>query len=169
MRASTNVQPRKNLPLLVPEFKQLIHQADSSQLPPHARKLSAPKRGYVASAPENHITVGVHFSPEGFAQEALCLQHPTEQQSLFPKEVRTNLSHLTSKIVHQVAKERTEQVRKWTILATGLAEEERKLKGPLSTRIEEVLKDKGLCLFDTLIREAGHEDLTLGRCFEERL
>ena len=61
MRASTNLQPRKNLPPLVPEFKQLIQQADSSQLPPHARKLGTPKRGYVASAPENHITVGVHF------------------------------------------------------------------------------------------------------------
>ena len=90
------VQPRKNLPPLVPEFKQLLHQSDSSPLPPHARKLSTPKRGYVAAAPENHITVGVGFSPEVFVQEALRLQHPAEQQSLFPKEVRANVSHLTS-------------------------------------------------------------------------
>ena len=26
MRAATNIQPRKNLPPLVPEFKQVIHQ-----------------------------------------------------------------------------------------------------------------------------------------------
>ena len=88
MRAATNVQPRKNLTPLVPEFKQLISQPDSSPLLPHARKLSAPKQGYVASAPENHITVGVHFTPGEFLQEALRLQHPTEQQSVFPKEVR---------------------------------------------------------------------------------
>ena len=30
----------------------------------------------------------------------------------------------------------------------------------LSPRIAEVLKNKRLCLFDVLIREAGHEDLT---------
>ena len=81
---------------------------------------------------------GVHFSPEEFLQEALRLQRPTEQQSLFPKEVRTNVSYLTSKTVHQVAKERTEQVRR-----------------------ARVLEDKRLCLLDLLIREAGHEDLTL--------
>ena len=91
MRAATTVQPRKNLPPFVPEFRQLIHQSDSSPLPPHARKLSAPQRGYVASTPENHITLGVHFSPEEFAQEALRLQHPTEQQSLFSKEARTHV------------------------------------------------------------------------------
>ena len=46
--------------------------------------------GYVASAPENHITVGVRFSPEEFLQEAFRLQRPSEQQSLFPKEVKMN-------------------------------------------------------------------------------
>ena len=68
--------------------------------------------------------------------------------------------HLTSKTVHQIAKERTEHVRKWTILATELSEGVRKVKASLSPRKAEVLKDKGLGLFDVLIREAGHEDLT---------
>ncbi len=161
LRASTNVQPCKILSSLVLEFKQLLNQPDSSPLPPHAGKLSTPKLGYVASTPENHITVGVHFSQEEFLQEALRLQHPTEQQALFPREVRTNVSYLTSKTVHQVARERTEQVRRWTTRATELLDEERKKKASLSPRIAEVLKDKRLCLFDLLIREAGHEDLTL--------
>ena len=160
--ASIDQRPASQPPP-VPEFTQLIHQSDSSPLPPHARKLSTPKRGYVASAPENHITVGIHVSLQGLVQEALRLQHPTEQQPLFPKEVRANVSRLTSKTVHQVAKERTEQGRKWTILVAELSEEERKLKGALSPRIAEVLKDKRLCLFDMLIREAGHEDQTFGR------
>ena len=146
LRASTNVQPRKILSSLVLEFKQLLNQPDSSPLPPHAGKLSTPKLGYVASAPENHITVGVHFSQEEFLQEALRLQHPTEQQALFPREVRTNVSYLTSQTVHQVARERTEQVRRWTTLATELLDEERKMKASLSPRIAEVLKDETLAL-----------------------
>ncbi len=62
MRASTNIQP--NLPPLVPEFMQVSNQDSQTPLPPHARLLSAPKRGYVASAKEtkdNQVTVGVHF------------------------------------------------------------------------------------------------------------
>ena len=65
MRASTNIQPRKNLPPMVPEFKQVIHQNSQNILPEHSRLLSTPKRGYVASAKEskyNQVTVGVHFA-----------------------------------------------------------------------------------------------------------
>ena len=96
MRAATNVQPRKNFLPLVAEFKQVLSQEDSSPLPSYAPKHSTPKRGYVASAPDNHVTVGVHFSPEEFLllQEALRLQHPTEHQSLFPKEVNMNVEYL---------------------------------------------------------------------------
>ena len=54
MRAATNIQPRKNLPPLVPEFKQVIHQDAQAPLTAHARLLSAPKRGYVASAKESN-------------------------------------------------------------------------------------------------------------------
>ena len=75
MRAATNIQPRKNLSSLVPEFKEVPTQADSASLPPRARKLSTPKRGYVASAPKGQVTIGIHFSPEEFIQEALSLGH----------------------------------------------------------------------------------------------
>ena len=83
MRAATNIQPRKNLPSLVPEFKEVTTQAESASLPSRARKLSTPKWVYVASAPKGQVTIGIHFSPEEFIQEALSLRHPTEQQSLF--------------------------------------------------------------------------------------
>ena len=52
MRASTNLQPRRNLPPLVPEFKQILQQESQIPLPPHASLLSIPKTGYVASAKE---------------------------------------------------------------------------------------------------------------------
>ena len=53
MRAATNIQPRKNLPPMVPEFKQVFCQSAHAPLPLNARRLSTPKRGYVASAEGN--------------------------------------------------------------------------------------------------------------------
>ena len=44
---------------------------------------------------DDQVTVGVHFSPEEFLSEAIRLCHPTEHNSLFPKEVRANIAHLS--------------------------------------------------------------------------
>ena len=85
----------------------------------HSRLLSTPKRGYVASAKENNdnqVTVGVHFAPEEFLSEAVRLCHPTEHNCLFPKEVRANATHLSDRSVHQIALERTEEVKRWVAL-----------------------------------------------------
>ena len=155
-------QPRRFLPPLVPEYKQVLHQESQTPLPPHARLLSTPKRGYVASAKEtedHQVTVGVRFSPEEFLTEAIRLCHPTEHSSLFPKEGRANIAHLSSKTIHEVAKERAEEVGRWVALSTELVAKEEELKASLSPRIAEVLKDKRLCLPETLLTEAGHEDL----------
>ena len=164
MRAATNIQPRKNLPPLVPELKQVIHQDAQAPLPPHARLLSTPKRGYVASAKESNdiqVTVGLHFSPEEFLNEAVRLCDPTEHNSLFPKEVRANVAHLSNNTVHQIALERTEEVKRWVALSNELSAKERDLKSSISPRIGEVLKDKRLCLLERLLEEAGHEDTSL--------
>ena len=163
-RASTNIQPRRNLPPLVSEFKQVLRQESQTPLPAHARLLSTPKRGYVASAKEikdHQVTVGVRFSPEEFLTEAVRLCHPKEHSSLFPKEVRANIARLSSKTIHQLAKDRTEEVRRWVALSTELAAKEKGLKSSLSPRIAEVVKDKRLCLLATLLAKSGHEDLGL--------
>ena len=128
---------------------------------PRARKLSTPKRGYVASAAKDQVTIGIHFSPEEFVHEALSLRHPTEQQSLFPKEVKENVTHLSTCTVHQIAIERTEQIRRRTAFAIDTDKEEKASKSALSHRIADVLKDKRLRLLDKLIKESGHEDHTL--------
>ena len=117
---------------------EIVHQHSQSPLPAHARLLSTPKRGYVASAKENNdgqVTVGVHFSPEEFLTEAIRLCHPTEQNCLFPREVRTNVSHLSNRSVHQVALDRTEEVKRWVSMAKGLSTKERDLKTSISPRI----------------------------------
>ena len=160
MRAATNI----HLPPLVPEFKQVIHQDAQAPLPPHARLLSTPRRGYVASAKEsndNQVTSGIHFSPEEFLNEAVRLCHPTEHNSLFPKEVRANVAHLSNDTVQRIALERTEEVKRWVALSKELSAKERDLKSSISPRIAVVLKDKRLCLLERLLEEAGHEDTSL--------
>ena len=164
MRAATNIQPRKNLPPVVPEFKQVFCQSAQAPLPLNARRLSTPKWGYVASAEGNNkdqVTVGAHFSPEEFVKEAIRLCHPTEQTCLFPKEVRSNVSHLENRSVHQIALDRTEEVKRWVSLSKELAAKERDLKASISPRIAGVLKDKRLCLLEQLLSDAGHEDTGL--------
>ena len=141
-----------HLPPLVPELKQVLHQDSQTLL------LSTPKRGYVASAKgttDNQVTVGVLFSPEEFLTEAVRLCHPTEHSSLSPKEVRANIPDLSSKTIHQAAKERTEEVKRWVALSTELVAKEQELKSSLRPRIAAALKDKGLCLLEALLTEAG--------------
>ena len=162
--ACLHQHPRKNLPPMVPEFKQVSHQNSQNPLPEHARLLSTPKRGYVASAKEskdNQVTVGVHFAPEKFLSEAIRFCHPTEHNCLFPKEVRANVTHLSERSVHQIALDRTEEVKKWGALSKELPNKERDLKSSISPRIAEVLEDKRLCLLKQLLEEAGHEDTGL--------
>ena len=166
MRASTNIQPRRHLPSFVPEFKEVVHNNCGAPLPSNARVLSTPKRGYVASAGEvkdgqEQVTVGVHFSPEEFVAEAVRLGHPTDHISLFPKEVKQNVEYIKNKSIHQLATERTEEVRRWVNLTAENSHKESELKDTLSPRIAEILKGKKLWLLDSLIRASGHEDVNL--------
>eukprot|EP00435_Cladocopium_sp_Y103_P056535 s954_g19.t1 len=169
MRAASNMQPRKGLPPLVPEFKTICSHPVSDPLPPLARKLSTPTQGQIASASQDpkglcgkgHVKVGIHFSPEEFMQEATRLQHPTEQQSIFPKEMRNVAEYLTRESIYHVARTRTEEVRRWTLLASDMQAKEEELKSKLSTRISDVLRDKRLCVFEKLIMDSGHEDTSL--------
>ena len=124
---------------------------------------SALPKGGMSRVPKKTktVTVGVHLSPEEFLKEAIRLCHPTEQNCLFPKEVRTNVSHLSSRSIHQVALDRTEEVKRWVSMAKELSTKERDLKTSISPRISEVLRDKRLCRLKQLLNEAGHEDTGL--------
>ena len=133
----------------MPEFKLISTQAHDASLPPYSRKLSTPKRGQIASATKDHVTVGVHFSPEEFVAEALSLRHPTEQQSLFPREVKENVAYLSKNTIHEVARRRTERIREWTSYAIAHDDREKSAKAVLSHRIASVLKEKRLGLLVT--------------------
>ena len=71
------------------------------------------------------------------------------------------MEHIKKKSIHQLAIERTEEIKRWVHLAAGNADKESELKTTLSPRIAEILKGKKLRLLDSLIRDSGHEDLNL--------
>ena len=71
------------------------------------------------------------------------------------------MSHLENRSVHQIALDRTEEVKRWVSLSKELAAKERDLKASISPRIAGVLKDKRLCLLEQLLSDAGHEDTGL--------
>ena len=108
-----------------------------------------------------HITIPPYHRPEEFVAEAVRLGHPTDHSSLFPKEVKQNVEYIKKKSIHQLAIERTEEIKGWANLASENADKESEIKATLSPRIAEILKGKKLWLLDSLIRASGHEDLNL--------
>lgn len=82
LRATTSIQPRRWLPRMVSEFREIFQWPVDKPLP---RKLSAPFQGWVASAGTDTgvqsterklraelLTLGIHRSPQEFIHEALC-------------------------------------------------------------------------------------------------
>ena len=70
MRASTDLQPRRGLPPMVPEFKSIHQHPADHPLPEFARTLNTPARGIAASGEVEGkgtlgktITIGIHHKP----------------------------------------------------------------------------------------------------------
>ena len=110
MRASTDIQPRRGLPPMAPEFKfrQVFQHPSNQALPPQSRKLTIHPGGSGASGSaiqtnDSLVTIGVHFDPEEFAQKALDIGHPTQLHLFFPDEMLS----ITSWVDQQLAWLRT--------------------------------------------------------------
>ena len=176
MRATTDIQPRRGLPPMVPEFRQVMSHPHDAPLPPHSRRLSTLPRGTVASEEPNGmptrisespcdsrhtITIGMHYSPEEFVQKALETGHPTRMHSFFPDEMEEVVSHYMSSSTASIAQARTEEIKRWLHLKQVLSSEELSLKNSMSERRREVLKNKDLCLFRHLLKDAMHGDTDL--------
>eukprot|EP00435_Cladocopium_sp_Y103_P070288 s2538_g35.t1 len=98
---------------------------------------------------------------EEFVHEALRIGHPSEVSALFPRCVRKAVDTTLSKSRESMAKERTAELRRWASLVEELKGREAAIRSEMSNRRSTVLKDKKLALFEKLICESGHQDLTL--------
>ena len=171
MRAVTNLQPRRGLPPMVPEFKSIIQHPVDRPLPSNSRKLSTPHQGTAASEEEGNlhldsshkhtITIGMHYEPKEFVQQAAKIGHPTRIHSFFPEEVDKVVRQLTQCDPGTTARGRTEEIKRWVHLSKSLDEEEALLKNQMSERRRTVLGGKHLSLFRRLLLDAGHGDTNL--------
>lgn len=190
MRATTDLQPRRGLPPMVPAFKQVIRQPSNQPLPPNARRLTTHFQGVVASGTDeinsiskdsvnpnnletsdvhreqhpdtsNTITVGIHFPPDEFVQQALKIGHPSRLHSFFPTEMEEVVNFYLKSPPHKLALDRTEEIKRWVHLARSSTEAEEALKSTMSERRRTVLAGKNLTLFKRLLEEAGHGDCDL--------
>ena len=173
MRATTSLQPRRGLPPMVPEFKEIKTHPAHLPLPSNSRKLSTPHQGISASEKDcnsqgssglntdHTITVGIHHAPDEFVKQALAIGHPTRLHSFFPDEMNEVVQHCAHNTPGGLARERTEEIKRWIHLASSLAGAERHLKENMSSRRRQVLQGKNLLLFKTLMEDAMHRDSDL--------
>ena len=172
MRATTDTQPRRGLPPMVPEFKQINHQPANAPIPPNGRKLSTQIRGLGASDShqrgnvstnemEGMIKIGTHYEPDEFVHRALEIGHPTRLHSFFPDDIQEVAEHCLMTSTADVARSRTEEIKRWMAMKESFMHEERALKETMTERRKSVLKDKSLILFNKLLVDSCHSDCDL--------
>eukprot|EP00435_Cladocopium_sp_Y103_P060244 s575_g22.t1 len=75
--------------------------------------------------------------------------------------MRDVISHCVNTSQQDLARERTAELRRWTLLAEELKETDNMLLESLSSRRREILRGKRLCLLEQLLNDAGHQDTNL--------
>ena len=163
MRATTDIQPRKNLPPMVSEFVQIRPHPANQPLPAQARKLSTPISGgtSASAADQQSITIGIHRNPEEFVRDAAVVGHPTRIHSMFPDEITGVVHKYISLGPSNIALHRTEEIKRWISLSEDLRQAEAEFRSNMSPRRQKILEGKKLVLFKTLLLESEHSDLNL--------
>ena len=107
------------------------------------------------------VKIGTHWTPDEFIKEAIKVGHPVNLTSCFPEQMLECVRYGLSRSHHDIARERTAELRRMTLLAEGYAQAEKELKNNMSKRRREVLKQKRLLLFKQLLIDSNHSDATL--------
>ena len=105
--------------------------------------------------------VGVQWQPDEFIQEAVRRGHPKRLFSGVPPVLERVIRENASSTEADVARWRTEQLRRWTLRAQELQNEEATLKDSLAPHLRKILSPKRLCLMREMIQETGYGDVGL--------
>ncbi|CAE7346353.1 unnamed protein product [Symbiodinium sp. KB8] len=110
---------------------------------------------------QGECLVGVQWQPEEFIQEAVRRGHPKRMFSGVPPVLERVIKENASTTGADTAKWRTEQLRRWTLRAEELRNEEAALKDSEAPHLKKILSPKRLCLMREMIRETGYRDVGL--------
>ena len=113
------------------------------------------------NASQGECLVGVQWQPEEFIREAVRRGHPKRLFSGVPPVLERVIKENASTTEADISKWRTEQLRRWTLRAQQLQDEETKLKDSLAPHLKGILSSKRLCLMREMIRETGYGDVGL--------
>eukprot|EP00435_Cladocopium_sp_Y103_P016771 s176_g4.t1 len=159
IRRDTQVQTNKRVLPLVSEFLRVQPWPAHQPLPANARLLSTPSVGNIASGEQ--VTIGIHRSPDEFVKDALVAKHPGTGSDSLPPAMAQAISFCAGRPPLEVARHRSEFLRKAIHKAAELQPQEEELKSSLSERRRSVLSSKRLLLFKWLMEDTEASDTNL--------
>ena len=104
---------------------------------------------------------GIPWTPKQFVEKACHAKHPRELLQCVPQALKESIDHQVQSSQADLARERTESMRKWVLRAKELREAGEDL--PMNTRCREILGSKSLKLFEEMLLESGYGDCHLAR------
>lgn len=106
-----------------------------------------------------NCTYGIPWSPAEFRDEALKKGHPKRLECGVPDLLKSVLDKIVSTPYAEVAKDRTQAMRRWLLRAKELRDTESPFETPQHCR--EILKNKSMSLFAEMLEGAAYPDKTL--------
>ena len=106
-------------------------------------------------------TYGIPWSPADFRAEAIKLGHPKRLECGVPPPLKTVLDEIVSTPYAEIAKDRTEAMRKWLLRARELKESEPPF--PMPEHCSAILGNKSMPLFAEMLSAADYPDKDLVR------
>lgn len=115
----------------------------------------------------DHITIGIPWSPSEFLQQAISTGHPKHFLRSIPRQLARVLDRMQEKGEADIARDRTQQMRRWILRATELSDLETSAKAEMSEHVREILQNKRIKLFEEMLEEAGSSDVSLAQDISE--
>lgn len=183
-RVLREVQPRRGMQEIIPEFKeiQVLEKCgmeevslglDWLKLKSKGKSLRGLELGSeakvlhveeVEDGPGSgcktwQITVGIHWTPSQFVDEAMTLVHPFDRTIRVPPSVAEAVSWAARVGPHEVVAYREREMERIKRLAKTLEPKEIQVHSKLNPDVEAVVKSKNILLFERLLREIRYDDM----------
>ena len=101
-------------------------------------------------------TFGVPWTPEQFVQKASHARHPRDLLQCIPAELKESIDYHLNSSPADVAKSRTESMRRWVLRAKELRDLGEDL--PMNDRCRRILGSKSMLLSSEMLGPSGYGD-----------
>ena len=109
-----------------------------------------------ATTDKEERSFGIPWTPEQFVRRACHAKHPRELLSCIPEALKDSIDRQVQSTQADVAKARTESMRRWMMRAKELRDSGEDL--PMNQRCRKILGSKSMKLFKEMLLESGYGD-----------